>query len=153
MNNKGQLSTEYLVILAVVVIVALIVVTVLGGFIDIGGGAATQASKAYWRGSDLGLLNWQVVASGTSTFVVRNNQDYTVKITQMSVGGDNLLAGTTSSYVTIVAGKSATLTGTLPSPCTAGQSYSLPVVFTYNDADHNINGLTFTGVKNIEGIC
>jgi uncharacterized protein (UPF0333 family) len=153
MNNRGQLSTEYLVILAVVVIVALIVVTVLGGFIDIGGGAATQAAKAYWRGADIGLLNWKVVSSGTSTFVARNNQDYTIQITQLSVGGQNLLAGTSSSYVMVTAGKTASLMGTLSSPCTDGQSYSLPMVFTYNDVQHNINGLTFTGVKNLEGVC
>ena len=150
MNKKGQLSTEYLVILAVVVIVALIVVTVLGGFIDIGGGASSQASKAYWRGADIGILNWKIVPSGAdSDFVVRNNMDYTIKITQMDIGTGDIIGG---NNVTVVAGKSATITEDI-NVCTSGSAYSLPVSVTYDDVQHGITGLKFDGVKNIEGSC
>jgi uncharacterized protein (UPF0333 family) len=153
MKDKGQLSTEYLVILAVVVIVALIVVTVLGGFIDIGGGASAQASRAYWRGADIGLVNWRVAPSGTdSVFVVRNNQDYTITITQMTVGGEPVLSGSTGDYQTIVAGKSVNIESNLD-VCSQGASYSLPVVFDFRDAQHGIDGLRFEGVKNLEGTC
>ena len=149
MDNRGQLSTEYLVILAVVVIIALIVVTVLSGFIDIGGGASAQASRAYWRGADIGLVNWKISKSGTdSEFVVRNNLDYSIKITEMKVGGADIIAG---DNVTIVPGKTSTVAQDI-NVCSGG-SYSLPVSVTYDDVQHSINGLKFDGVKNLEGTC
>ncbi|MFH1055375.1 MAG: hypothetical protein V1744_04705 [Candidatus Altiarchaeota archaeon] len=151
MENRGQLSTEYLVILAVVVIVALIVVTVLGGFIDIGGGASSQASKAYWRGSDIGMLNWNMKPSGASSdFVLRNNLDYTIKVTQMTVG-DQTVIGDGGANVTITPGKTSVVSKDI-NACVSGP-YSLAVSFTYDDVQHGINGIEFDGVKNLEGTC
>jgi uncharacterized protein (UPF0333 family) len=150
MKEKGQLSTEYLVILAVVVVIALIVVTVLGGFVDIGGGASSQASKAYWRSADIALVNWKVSPSGTaSDFVIRNNLDYSIKITSMTVGTTNIVSG---SNVTLSAGKTSTITATAAF-CTSGNAYSLPVTVTYDDVQHGITGMQFQGVKNLEGTC
>ncbi|MFH1403727.1 MAG: hypothetical protein ABIH11_05600 [Candidatus Altiarchaeota archaeon] len=150
MNNKGQLSTEYLVILAVVVIVALIVVTVLGGFIDIGTGAGAQAAKGYWRSADIGILNWKVSSTaGGSEFMVRNNLDYRIEISDVSVDGASVHS--TATVLTAGQSKKFTLTGTLCSA--AGDQYAMPVKFTYKDVDNDISGLTFTGTKNIEGNC
>jgi hypothetical protein len=148
---KGQLSTEYLVILAVVVIVALIVVTVLGGFIDIGAGTTSQASKSYWRGADIGILNWKVAETGESVFTLRNNMDYTIELKSMTVGG----ASITSAVDTLIsAGQSRTIRETISTAvCSEGYPYSLSVSFTYDDIDHDITGLTFDGVKNLEGVC
>jgi len=146
--RKGQLSTEYLVILAVVVIVSLIVVTVLGGFIDIGGGATSQAAKAYWRGADVGILNWRV-ANGTSEFVLRNNQDYRIKLTDMRIGGVDVPA---ANDIILNVGKTATVSHTT-GLCIPGRAYSLNVSFTYDDVDHSINNLKFDGTKNLDGTC
>ncbi len=151
--KKGQLSTEYLVILAVVVVVALIVVTVLGGFIDLGGGATVTASKAYWRSADIGMTTWRIVDGAVSTLVIRNNQDYTVEVTAITVGGEAVVGGaTTPGPITLSPGKTATVTETI-AVCTAGNDYILPVVVTYTDITHNIVDISFTGVKNIEGTC
>ncbi len=151
MKNRGQLSTEYLVILAVVVIVALIVVTVLGGFIDIGGGASSQASRAYWRGADIGILNWKVSPTGTdSDFVLRNNLDYTIEVTEMTVGGETVISGS-GDTVTLPPGNSQTVSADIDA-CTSG-AYSLAVSITYDDVQHGITDLKFDGVKNLEGTC
>jgi len=149
--RKGQLSTEYLVILAVVVVVALIVVTVLGGFIDLGGGASATASKAYWRSADIGMTTWRMVpAPALSTFVIRNNQDFTLQVNEMTVATASVIGA--GEAVTLSPGKTATITSAV-SGCTAGNAYNMEVAFQYNDVTHGINNIEFTGIKNIEGTC
>ncbi len=155
--DKGQLSTEYLVILAVVVIVALIVVTVLGGFIDIGAGAGVQASKSYWRGADIGLLNWKVALAGSSSyFTVRNNLDYTIQITSFTVDGVTVIGGGGGMVsLTLNPGQSRTVNQDI-STCAAGSAgspYAAAVSVIYTDVDHTIADLKFDGVKKIEGTC
>jgi hypothetical protein len=142
---KGQASTEYLVILAVVIIIALVVVAVLGGFIDIGTGATQQSAKAYWRTADIGIVDW---SQNTTNFtaVVRNNQDYRVSLTKMNVSGT---ADTTA--VTLIQGGKATKTFAMA--CTAGSSYSYTVAFTYDNLDSSITGKTFTGTQKVVGKC
>ncbi len=46
---KGQASSEYLVILAVVLLIALIVILLLGGFTGVGNEAKIKKSRAYWQ--------------------------------------------------------------------------------------------------------
>jgi hypothetical protein len=147
-NNKAQASTEYLVILAVVIIVALVVVAVLGGFIDIGRGAGEQAGKTYWRSADIGLMDWVMDNSGADTLAVRNNLDYKINVTAISVGGTNVDV----TDLELDSGETGTQTGAW-SNCTTGSSYSLPVIFTYDNTEYNITGKTFAGIKNIEGTC
>jgi hypothetical protein len=144
-GRKGQASTEYLVILAVVIIIALVVVAVLGGFIDIGTGATQQSAKAYWRTADIGIVDW---SQNTTTFtaVVRNNQDYKVSLTKMNVSGT---ADTTA--VTLTPG--ATASKNIAIACTAGSSYSYTVAFTYDNLDYSITGKTFTGTQKVVGKC
>ncbi len=144
--KTGQLSTEYLVILGVVVVIALIVITVLGGFIDIGAGAGTQATKAYWQSADIGILSWNLVETGNSAIVVRNNQEYNIKVNKIGVGTDTI-----TDDFTLPAGKTKTVTAALT--CTKGDAYAYQVYFEYDDVKHGITGLNFTGTKNLEGTC
>ena len=149
MFKKGQASIEYLVILAVVIIVALVVVAVLGGFIDIGRGSSVQAAKTYWRGAEIGIMDWKVSGT-TATLVIRNNQDYKIKITNATLNG---AGAATYGGATIQAGGTATLSASgLPS-CAAGTPYSYTVIFYYNNTENNINDKTFTGARSIEGTC
>jgi len=145
--KKAQASTEYLVILAVVIIIALVVVAVLGGFIDIGRGADVQASKAYWRISDIGLVDWDQSAT-TFTAVVRNNQDYKIKISALSPDG-----GATNSSGTGVIQPGGTKTLTAIISCSAGDTYSYPITVFYNDSQHGIYSKVFTGAKDVVGTC
>lgn len=145
MKNKAQASTEYLVILAVVIIVALVVVAVLGGFIDIGRGTGVQASKSYWRGAEIGLMDWEMSAAGSDTLVIRNNQDYTINVSAVSVGGTSV-----AMDIELQPGETSTQTGAWSS-CTSGNSYSSAVIVTYGNKEYSVYGKTFTGSKNIEG--
>ena len=148
MFKKGQASIEYLVILAVVIIVALVVVAVLGGFIDIGRGSSIQAAKVYWRGAEIGILDWKISGT-TATLAVRNNQDYTIKITNATI---DPVGAATYDGASIQPGGTDILTATVPS-CSAGTSYSYKVTFYYNNTDYGINDKVFTGARDIEGNC
>ncbi|MFH1403728.1 MAG: hypothetical protein ABIH11_05605 [Candidatus Altiarchaeota archaeon] len=151
MKHRGQLSTEYLVILAVVVVIALIVVTVLGGFIDIGSGAGSKASKAYWRGADIGILNWRMSSTGDSRFTLRNNMDYSIKMDSMTVEG-NQVSGAVDKI--IEPGATINVNGDMTALCVkAGDTYSVGIVFQFDDKDHSIDDLTFKGLKKLEGSC
>jgi hypothetical protein len=142
---KGQASTEYLVILAVVIIIALAVVAVLGGFINIGTGASQQSADLYWRTAEIGLVDWSQSAS-TLTAVVKNNQDYRIKITSMTVN-----AVTNSTTITLIPGSTSSVGFGID--CTSGSSYSYDVSFVYDNLDYNITGKTFTGAQKIVGTC
>ncbi len=147
-KNKGQASTEYIVILAVVIIVALVVVAVMGGFIDIGRGTGEKVTKTYWRGADIGLLDWVMSAGSNDTLVIRNNLDYRIKVTRISVGGT--LVDVTDFELS--PGGTTTKTGAWAS-CTSGSAFSYAVIFTYDNVEHSIVNKTSTGVKNIDGTC
>ncbi|MFC2154645.1 hypothetical protein ACFLRC_04120 [Candidatus Altiarchaeota archaeon] len=148
MKSHGQASTEYLVILAVVIVVALVVVAVLGGFIDIGRSSSDAAAKTYWRGADIGVLDWVIVGgTGDDTMVFRNNLDYTIEITDVSVGGN----AEDITDITLKPGESSASTEDFYDSGTQNSTYTLEVIVTYTNVDHSITGKTFTGVRNIVG--
>lgn len=147
MDRKGQASVEYLVILAVVLIIALVVVAALGGFIDIGRQAGPQASRTYWRTAEIGLLDWVLSSGGDDTLVIKNNLDYRINVTNVTIGSSEQVVGTVLSP-----GESKTvLKGWIT--CTSDDSFTYKVVFEYDNVEYNVTGKSFTGAANIEGTC
>jgi len=146
MKKKAQASTEYIVILAVVIIIALVVVAVLGGFIDIGAGATEQAAKAYWRTAEIGLVDW-AVAGNTFTYVARNNQDYRITLTGVTMGG---VADAALTGVTLTPGE--THLGTVAYTCAAGESYAEDVSIEYDNIELGVTK-QFTGAQGVVGKC
>ena len=144
--RRGQASTEYLVILAVVIIIALVVVAVLGGFIDVGTSASQQSSKAYWRTADMGILDWTQSGNDFKA-VIRNNQDYRINVNNVTVGGE--LADVASAVLT--PGATTSVNATIS--CTAGSSYAHEIVFNYDNLDYNIDDKKFTGTQKLVGTC
>ena len=71
---KGQVSTEYLVILAVVLVIALVVVYLVGGFSGLGAGSIETQSKNYW-GSTAPFAIKAFKASGTALDLEVQNND------------------------------------------------------------------------------
>ncbi len=158
MNFKGQGTTEYLIILAVVVVIALVVVGVLGFVPGIGGSTTEQQSAAYWRGgSPFAIMEYNF--NGTSyTFVVRNNTEQSLTLTEITLDGPQTAASALSIADTVVgAGKTATLTGTYSTAgddCTdlgTTKTFSYDVTITYNTA--NITGKTQVGDRPLVGKC
>jgi len=131
---RGQASSEYIIILAVVLILALVAVAVLGGFIDVGGGMDDDTSKAYWRtsaGPEVGILNWEVDQGGTFLAEIRNNADYSIRLEEFLVDGSNVL----DDVITLPVGARQVVCG----ETTAGVgTYALPARAVYKSLPYQI---------------
>jgi hypothetical protein len=148
-GRKGQAATEYLIILAVVVIIALIVIGVLGGFPGMTRGISERDSATYWTVADVGIIRYNLPASGNSTFVFRNNKNFQVELVNLTVDATTLSLGNAT------VAPDATLAFTNVSiNCggAAGSSFSHNIVITYKDPQYG-NVYTFTGEKPLVGTC
>ncbi len=147
--KKGQVSTEYLVILAVVLVIALVVVYLLSQSTGLGSGTLETQSQAYWKGaSPLSITGFSV--SGTAlTLEMLNTAQDTVTLTALSGGGITNFASST----TFAAGQTKVLAVTLAASCgTAGTRYSYSnITIVYNEG--SITGKTFVGQKALVGSC
>jgi uncharacterized protein (UPF0333 family) len=126
MKKRGQLSTEYLVILGVVVIIALIVIAVLSGFIDIGAGSSTAANDAYWKSAQIGITHKTVYDNGSAQFVLRNNAGKKIRLMEFNIDGTNMI--TDSNGVVMPLGGTKTISGNVPS---GFNNYDFDATFKY----------------------
>lgn len=140
---------EYLVLLAVVIAVASIVAYLLiqnsGSF---GGQTSDKASKIYWQNSEIGLLDWVMTSTGEDALVVRNNQQYQIEITNLTVNG----VSPENMSVSIGTGDRRTVKAEW-SQCDKGASYAYTVSFQYDNTEFNVTGKSFTGSEKIIGTC
>ncbi|MEK6901999.1 MAG: hypothetical protein AABX02_00230 [archaeon] len=148
MNNRGQGTTEYLIILAIVIVIALVVVGVLGGFPSLGSGISAGQSKSYWGGTQpLAFSDWSIGGT-TGTFVVKNLTTGTITLTDLNWNGSSV----TLTDVNIGPGSTVTVTDTdLTCGVGGGQTFSRTLGFTYDTP--NISGIKFNGVQAIVGQC
>ncbi|MFH1785605.1 MAG: class III signal peptide-containing protein [Candidatus Micrarchaeota archaeon] len=149
MFRKGQVSTEYLVILAVVLVVALIVVYLVGGFAGLGAGSLETQSKNYWGSTSPFAIKTFVVSGTTMQLELANNDLDRLEVTDISVGG----ASVYSTAKNFTSGEVATVTATLGSTCgAAGTPFTYDnVVITYNKG--TITAIKQTGTKALVGKC
>jgi len=148
MNGKrGQGTTEYLIILAVIIVVALVVANVMGWFPGLGLTITQQQSKAYWQStSPFALVDWEV-SSSTGSFVVRNQTADRIEVEEITLDGTAVAI----TDANITAGNRATFSGT-GITCTTGQPYTYNVVITYT-VDGGLANAKQTGSKPLVGIC
>ncbi len=156
---KGQGSTEYLVILAVVLVVALIVIGLLGGFTGFGVSGQEQQSQAYWKGvSPFSIQNALVTNSGGGVDLeIQNRDTKRLILTAVDFGtgnktylAENFAAGQTKLINTLT-------NATSDFGCAAsGDSYVIEqITFTYSSGSGStaITGITQTGDKSLQGKC
>ncbi len=149
MYSKGQVSTEYLVILAVVLVVALVVVYLVGGFSSLGAGSLETQSMNYW-GTVSPFAITTVKVSGTGlTLQMVNNDLQQLTLTDISVGGASVF----STSTVFNSGQTNVIVATLPTACgAAGTPYTYnDVVITYTKG--SITGLKESGTKGLVGKC
>jgi len=142
---KGQGSTEYLVILAVVLVVALIVVGLLGQFTGFGKQAKEQQSRSYWAGAQPFSILQAKLASGTeqSQLLIKNQQMDTLFIKKIEVkapGGNPITIYNPANPTKFVGGEQKVInlnqTAVNTSICSAsGEAYDLVVTITYKNGD------------------
>lgn len=147
---KGQVSTEYLVILAVVLVVALVVVYLVGGFSGLGAGSLETQSKSYW-GSTSPFAVTTVRASGsTMDLQMVNNDLELLTLTEITVDGNSVYTGNN----TFTSGESKVVsTNVAFLPCgAAGTPYTYNnVVISYTKG--GIAGIKQSGNKALVGKC
>ncbi len=151
MNMKGQGTTEYLIILAVIIVIALVVVGVMGWFPGLATGITESQSRAYWKSSaPIAITDWQVTSTATeATFSLQNLTTDKIQVTEITVDNTamgimdaNLAAGDTNGAVT----------GSTGIACSSGSSYQYDVSIAYNVVG-GIQGKTQTGQKPLIGTC
>jgi len=161
MKFKAQAATEYLIILAVVVIIALIVIGVMGGFPGMTRGISERDSAAYWSGADVGIIRYNIVASGgsgSSTLVLRNNKNFQISVSRITIGGQTLSGTNTTPNLpqTIPPGATLALNASATNlncgSANVGSGYSMNVQIVYTDPQYG-NTYTFTGEKPLVGTC
>ena len=152
MNGRGQGTTEYLIILAVIIVIALVVVGVMGWFPGLGTGITEQQSRAYWQSSSpIAIKEWKITTNATdATFLVQNLTTDSIGLTEISVGGTSIIV---NPDVNLAAGGTATVKGTTGIACpTSGSAYQFDVRITY-DVGSQLLGKTQVGGKPIVGTC
>jgi uncharacterized protein (UPF0333 family) len=149
MFKKGQVSTEYLVILAIVLVVALVVVYLVGGFAGMGVGTMeTQSMQAWGTAAPLAITCWKQAGTVLQLEIQNNDVDQLV-LTGITMDG----ASVYSSNTTYTSGEKKVITATTATTCgAAGASFSHEnVILTYNKG--TIAGKTETGIRPIVGKC
>jgi len=147
MDRKAQASTEYLVLLAIVIVVAVVVAGLLGNFLSFGGETSDRSSKLYWENAEVGILDWLMSSSGEDKLVVRNNQNYDIYITNITVDDE-----TSAVNISVSTGEKRTVSADWVE-CDKESSYSYSVSFVYDNAEFNLTGKSFTGGEKIVGKC
>ena len=153
-NNpqKGQASTEYLVILAIAIIIAIVVVSLLAGFIKIGGTTSSKTTKAYWKSADVAIPSWSLTTTGI-TLILQNNMEYKVNVDWLNATSSSGSAGTYAIYKVLNPGQTLTYTNTSLTCSPAGSGYSYDIIFQYDNLDFGLNNETFTGIEKLTGNC
>jgi len=149
---KGQVSTEYLVILAVVLVVALVVVFLVGGFAGLGAASLETQSKDYWAGTAPFSIKTFKASGTTLDLEMTNNDIEQLSLTDVTIDGTSVWsAGNTSTIFD--SGETQTVSATLPATCGAvGDPFQYPNVrITYNKG--GVTGLIQVGAKPLVGKC
>jgi len=147
--KKGQVSTEYLVILAVVLVIALVVVYLVGGFAGLGAGSLETQSKSYWGSTSPFAIKVYKVAGTEMSLEMQNNDLDRLTITDITVDGTSVFSNTTA----FTSGETKVLSGTLPAVCgAAGTPYTYNnVVITYSKG--SLTAIKQSGTKPLVGKC
>ncbi len=152
---KGQGSTEYLVILAVVLVVALIVVGLLGQFTGFGKQAKIQQSRNYWSGAQpFSILEAKLSSTG-GELLIKNQQMDTLFLKRIDVKTPGGVSYTVyDGNERFVAGeqKPIGLNANVSKICSGpGEVYDLEVTITYKSGD--VDGIKQVGQENLYGVC
>ncbi len=146
---RGQVSTEYLVVLAIVLVVALVVVYLMGGFAGMGAGTVqTQSLDAWGSASPFSITILR--QSGTNLEMEMRNSDVN-ELTLTGISMDN--ASVFSGNLTFSSGQGQVVNATLPSPCTTvgSQFIHQNVIIHYDEGA--ITDKIEVGLKPLIGSC
>jgi len=148
MGFKGQVSSEYLVILSVVVLVALIVVTLIANS-NAGSGVSLTQSRNYWGSTSPFVVSEWKYSHKTLELTISNLDSNKLILNEVRIG--NSLVSNAS--VSFNSGESKTVNATTKDSCgDAGGYFELnDVKLVYSKG--SISGFSQQGKKPIIGFC
>ena len=146
---KGQVSTEFLVIMAIGLVIALVLVYLLGGFAGMGAGTMqTQSMQAWGTAAPLAMTGW--TQNGTLLQLqIQNNALNQVILTKISMDG----APVYSIGTAFTSGQVQTINVTVAGACGAtGAPFSHSnVTFIYSE--NSITNQIELGPQPVVGDC
>jgi hypothetical protein len=149
MFRKGQVSAEYLVVLAVVLAVALVLVGLVSGMSPLSSGISESQSRDYWAGATpFTITAWKY--AGTELDLTIQNQGGQM-VTLTGITGTMGLSYTTPGTFAVGEAKAIAVTG-LTACGTTGTSYDISNVTLVYTKGH-IDGFLQKGDKDIAGRC
>jgi hypothetical protein len=86
-KNRGQVSSEYLVIMAVVLVIALVVVFLLRDFIVTGSSISESQSRSYWSVASPFSISAQKYAGTALDLDLQNTLSESVTLTSIEIEG------------------------------------------------------------------
>lgn len=124
MVKKGQGSSEYLVILAVVLIVALIAIALVGGLPSIGAESKITQSQNYWRSAVRPFIVPEHSQINSTFYITLSNveidryQITNISLSQVQGGTSSLVGNLTGTPVATMAGNAKkTFSFNVATPC------------------------------------
>lgn len=157
MMMRGQGSSEYLIVLAVVLVVSLVTIVLVGGFPAMGGDARKAESSQYWIGSAKPFsITEQTQINTTVYMTLLNTESARFIIRNITLtSGNNVFypLDMPAAGLTLGGGSKKTITITNVTRCnaTSYDEYEYNVRITYDTSD--ITGKLESGSKPIIGRC
>jgi len=149
MMKKGQVSTEYLVILAVVLVIALVVVYLVGGFAGMGAGSTETQSQQAWGTAAPFSITILKQSGTTLEMEIRNNDVDALTLTDISMDGASVF----STNTTFTSGERKVVTVTTAAACgVTGTSFTHDDVTLVYDKG-GISGKIEVGARPLMGKC
>ena len=147
--KRGQVSTEYLVIIGVVLVIALVVVFLLTRSTNLAGGAVDSQSKNFWGSqTPFSINNWR--ASGTTLdLVIKNNDAEQLSLTGVTGTGVTAWSGSMLFAPNQDGALAVTLAATCGPVGTRYQYSNVTLVYTKG----SITSITQVGTVPISGTC
>ncbi|AJF60492.1 MAG: class III signal peptide-containing protein [Candidatus Diapherotrites archaeon] len=154
LHRKGQGTTEYLIILAVIIVIALIVVGVLGWIPGVGTGITQSQSQAYWAStSPFAMTQYEVFSDGSTApiIVLRNQTSNKLTLTDIRLTSTSL--ATTDTEFTGGSEKSAVNATAIDcGNSTDPYSYDVNISYSRTVGGSTLN-LTQVGIRPLVGVC
>lgn len=153
--KRGQGSTEYLVLLAMVLVVAMVAIALLGFFPGIAGDTRAAQSDTYWRGTarPFAIIEHSLTPTSDVDLVLQNLDSNTKYVTTIQLDGMGITATNATVNTYFSAGQSSVIVVDVASgACTEGQPYEFNVTITYNTVG-GISSNTQKGTKTLIGTC
>lgn len=146
---RAQVSTEYIVILAVVLVLALTIVYLLGQTTGTDITVSETQSQVYWSSQrPISIVNYRA-SSYTLTLEIRNRDTQQITITDIDGTG---LSTWWYSPIRLARGETRTTPVSLTSSCTSRRLFEYTnITFTYNKG--SLTGLKQVGTIPLTGTC